>query len=164
MAKKKESIFRNWEEIDDNLKKLGQLKIEKSKLEGELTIKINGLKDEYSTKCNIISNEIKAIEKEISRFCEQNKDVFFNKRSKKLNFGLIAYRISEKVVIPCVSSTIKALKALNYDFCIRIKEEIEKEEVKKLDSNILAKIGVKIDKEDKLSIEPDIIEIAASAQ
>ena len=56
------------------------------------------------------------------------------------------------------------MKALNYDFCIRIKEEIEKEEVKKLDSNILAKIGVKIDKEDKLSIEPDIIEIAASAQ
>ena len=64
--------------------------------------------------------------------------------------------------ISCIGATIKALKALNLDFCLRIKEEIDKDEVKTLDSSILTKIGVKVEKEDKLSIEPNIIEIVAN--
>lgn len=162
MAKKKESIYKNWSEIDSNLKKLGELKIQKSRLEGELTVKINELKEKYNIHCSNINNEIKTIEKEITRYCEQNKDAFLNKRNKKLNFGLISYRLSEKVVIPCLNTAIKALKSLNLDYCLRIKEEIDKEKVKELDKNILAKIGISVVKEDKLNIEPDMVEIAAS--
>lgn len=161
MAKKKESLYKNWEEIDNQLKKLGELKIRKNKLEGELTLKINELKNEYNAKCEAITKEIKTIEKEITRYCEQNKDSFINKRNKKLNFGIITYRLSEKVVCPCVEAAIKALKALNLDYCLRIKEEIDKDKLKELDSNILTKIGATIVKEDKLTIEPNIIEIVS---
>ena len=96
------------------------------------------------------------------QFCEERKADFLNKRTKKFNFGLVAYRLTEKVKITCVEATIKALKALNLDFCLRIKEEIDKDEVKTLDSSVLTKIGVKIEKEDKLSIEPSIEKIAAA--
>ncbi|MBQ8476067.1 host-nuclease inhibitor Gam family protein, partial [bacterium] len=133
----------------------------KTKLEGELTNEINAIKSKYVELSEKISTEIDFLEKEIERFCEEHKDAFIKTRSKKLNFGLVAYRISDKVKISCKSATIKSLKALNLDFCLRIKEEIDKDEVKKLDAATLTKIGVKIDKQDKLSIEPDIVEIVA---
>lgn len=164
MAKKKESIYKNWDEIDFSLLKLGELKIKKSKLEGELTTKVNVLKEKYTKECSEINTKIKEIEKEITRFCEQNKDSFINKRNKKLNFGLISYRLTEKVVCNCISSTINALKMLNLDFCLRIKEELDKDKIKEanLDANTLIKIGVSIVKEDKLTIEPNMVEIAAN--
>lgn len=162
MAKKKESTFKNWEEIDTSLKKLGELQIQKTNLDNELTEKVNELKLEYTSQSSLIQTEIKQIEKEISRFCEQNKDIFIKQRNKKLNFGQISYRLTEKVVCGSVAAVIKSLKQLNYDFCIRTKEELDKDEVKKLDSNILTRIGVQIVKEDKLNIEPNTVKIAAT--
>ncbi len=162
MAKKKESIYKTWEEVDSSLKKLGELQINKSKLEGKMNTKMNEIKEEYTTKGNIIIKEIKGIEKEISRFCEQNKEAFVKKRKKELNFGSISYKLNKKVVCCNLPSAIKALKHLNLDFCLRIKEEIDKDKIKGLDSNTLTKIGVQIVKEDKLTIEPNIVEIAAN--
>ena len=53
---------------------------------------------------------------------------------------------------------------LNLDFCLRIKEELDKDKIKEanLDANTLIKIGVSIVKEDKLTIEPNMVEIAAN--
>ena len=38
MAKKKESVLKSWDEVDKSLKKLGELEIQKTKLDGELTM------------------------------------------------------------------------------------------------------------------------------
>lgn len=159
MAKKKESILKNWEEVDSSLKKLGELQLQKSKLEGQQTLIINKVKERYANKCKILDAESKYLKTEIRRYCEQNKETFLKKRSKKLNFGILAYRVSEKVIYSCESTIIKALKSLNLDFCLRIKEEVDKDKLKELDTNILTKIGVQIVKDDKLTIEPDIVEI-----
>lgn len=113
MAKKKESTFKNWEEIDTSLKKLGELQIQKTNLDNELTEKVNELKLEYTSQSSLIQTEIKQIEKEISRFCEQNKDIFIKQRNKKLNFGQISYRLTEKVVCGSVAAVIKSLTQLN---------------------------------------------------
>lgn len=161
MAKKKESIFKNWDEVDAAIKKLGELEIEKQKLEGEQTIKTNEIISSYKNKCANIANKIKETKTEIERFCAQNKDIFVNKRNKKLSFGTVSYRISEKVKIFSISTTIKALKSLNCDWCLRIKEEIDKDEVKKLSPSTLAKIGVTVEKKDSLCIEPNMIKIVA---
>lgn len=161
MAKKKESTLKTWDEVDNQLRKLGELQIQKTKLEGTLQTKINELKANYTAQCGVIAVEAKNIETEITRFCEQNKDEFLNKRNKKLNFGVVAYRVTEKVVCNSVEGVIKAIKALNLDFVLRIKEEIDKDKIKELDKNTLTKIGVKIETKDKLSIEPDIVKLAA---
>lgn len=163
MAKKKESIYTNWEEIDQQMRKIGELEIKKTKPEGEMNIKVNELKNKYGKQCNELSEEIKTIKTEITRFCDQKKDEFLDKRSKKLTFGTVAYRLSESVkFLNKEASIIKSLMSLNCDFCLRTKTEIDKEQVKTLDNNILAKIGVAIVKKDKLTIEPDNVKIAAS--
>ena len=162
MAKKKESIFTKWDEVDNSLKRLGELQIKKSKIEGNLNEKINELKVKSQAECTPIITEIKQIEKEIARFCEQNKESFVNKRNRKLNFGVISYRLTEKVVCNSVQSVIKSLKLLCLDHCLRVKEELDKDKIKELDTNTLTKIGVSIVKEDKLTIEPNIIEIVST--
>ena len=161
MAKKKESTLQSWDEVDNQLRKLGELQIKKTKLEGTLQVKINELKESYSAQCGIIAAEAKQIETEITRFCDSRKDEFLNKRNKKLNFGVVAYRVSEKVILGSVESVIKSIKNLNLEYVLRIKEEIDKEKIKSLDKQTLTKIGVKIETKDKISIEPDIVKLAA---
>jgi phage host-nuclease inhibitor protein Gam len=131
-------------------------------MDGELSTKINELKSTYTARSEDIEKEIQLIEREITRFCEENKSEFINKRRKKMNFGTISYRISEKVKIISTDAAIKALELLNFGFCLEIKKSIKKDEIKKLDISTLTKIGASIVKEDKLSIDPDIVEIAAT--
>ena len=65
MAKKKESISTKWDEVDNSLKRLGELQIKKSKIEGNLNEKINELKVKSQEECTPIITEIKLIEREI---------------------------------------------------------------------------------------------------
>ena len=161
MAKKKESTLKTWDEVDSKIKRLGEIFIEKERLEGCLNTKINEAKAEYASKGLLLLGEAKNIETEITRFCDSRKDEFLNKRNKKLNFGSVSYRITEKVVCPDAEGAIKAIKSLNLDHVLRIKEEIDKDKVKELDKNILTKIGVRVETKDKLSIEPDMVKLAA---
>ena len=164
MAKKKESTLKSWDEADEKIKRLGGLQIEKTRLEGELQTKVNELKAEYTAKAGLLAAEAKEIEKDITRFCEQHKDEFLKTRNKKLNFGTVSYRLVERVSYTNAESVIKAIKHLNLDHVLRIKEEIDKDEIKTLDANILTKIGVSIVKEDKISIDPDMVKLAAAAK
>lgn len=161
---KKESIYKNWYDVDRALKKLGSLEIEKSRIEGEQTLAINKIKEGYTARGEEIVAEQKRIKTEITRFCEENKDAFLSKRSKKLNFGTIGYRVSESVKYDNENLVIKMLKSLNFDFCLKITEKVEKDKLKELDSTTLTKLGVQIVKKDGISIEPDIAQIAANVQ
>ena len=67
MAKKKESTLLSWDEVDSQLRKLGELQIKKTKLEGTLQTKINELKANYANQCSIIQAEAKQIETEITK-------------------------------------------------------------------------------------------------
>lgn len=167
MAKKTESIYKNWEEINSAMKELGELNILKQKLEGEQTIKINEIKAETLKKAGVIKSQISEIEKNIERFAMQNKSEFLKTRNKKLTFGSVSFRLVKSVVCQCKEEAIKALKALNLDFCIRSKEELDKDECLKFaesDEKTLLKAGISIKAEDKVKIEPDYIKVVANQE
>lgn len=165
MAKKAESVYTSWEEVNTALKELGELQIKKQKLEGEQTLKINEIKAKTAEKAGIMQGQIKAIEKNIERFAMQNKSEFLKTRNKKLTFGCVSFRLVKSVVCSCKDEAIKALKALNLDFCIRSKEELDKDECLKFaendDKKILLKAGIEIKSDDKVKIEPDYVKLAA---
>ena len=58
-----------------------------------------------------------------------------------------------------MESAIKALKALNLDSFLRVKEELDKEALLELDESVLTKAGITIKREDKITIEPDYVQI-----
>lgn len=165
MAKKAESIYNTWEDVNIALKELGELTIKKQKLEGEQTVKINEIKADFLIKAGAIKTQIAEIEKNIERFAMQNKSEFLKTRNKKLTFGIISFRLVKSVVCSCKEEAIKALKALNLDFCIRSKEELDKDECLKFaenDEKTLLKAGISIKAEDKVKIEPDFVKLAAN--
>lgn len=160
---KKESIYKSWEEVNSALKELGELNILKQKLEGEQTVKINEIKAKTLENAGIIKKQIDEIEKNIAKYAEQNKSEFLKTRNKKLTFGTISFRLAKSIACTCKEEAIKALKALNLDFCLRIKEEIDKDKCLEVDEKILLKAGISIKSEDKVRIEPNYVKLAANA-
>lgn len=159
---KKSSIYTTWAEVDNALKELGELNIQKTALEGEQTVKINTIKKEILEKTGNLQTKIKEIEKNIERFAEQNKSEFLKTRNKKLTFGTVSFRLVKSVVCACKEEGIKALKALNLDFCLRLKEEIDKDKCLEVDEKLLLKAGITVKTEDKVKIEPNYIKLASA--
>lgn len=159
---KKESTYKNWEEINSELKRMAELQTMKTKIEGDMNLNINKIKADGEQKTSEIITEIKNIEKNISVFALQHKDEFTRKRNKKLNFGTIAFRLTKKIICPEKEVAIKTLKALNLDEYIRTSESLDKEALLTLDEALLTKAGISIKREDKVSIEPNYVELMAA--
>ena len=161
MAKKTESIYKSWQEVDDAMKVLGEKSVALTKLEGEQTVQINEIKSKTLKKAGDLKNDITLIQKNIERFADAHKSEFLQKRTKKLNYGTISYRIVKKVVCSAVDDAIKCLRALNMDFCIRTKMELDKDVLIEQDEKLLQKANISIKTEDKIKIEPNFEKLMA---
>lgn len=163
MAKKLLSTYQNWDEVNEAMKRLGELNIQKQKIEQRMTLLMHKIKEAGTTKAGNLMDEIKIIEKDIERFAEQNKEAFAKTRNKKLNFGKISFKATKSVTCKFTESAIKALKTFGLEDCIRVKEELDKDAIKELGKDAekyLLKAGITIKTTDKISIEPDYIKLA----
>lgn len=149
----------NWTEVNELMKQLGKLNITVQKFEGAATVRINEVKAYYKEKSEPSLKEIKNIEAKIKEFAARNKSEFVKKRTKNLTNGAVSYRRTKKAVCSYTESAISALKELNLTQCIRVKEELNKDELLKCDPSILAKAGISIVEEDKIKIEPDYVKL-----
>lgn len=161
MAKKILSKYQNWNEVNDAMKRLAELNVYKNKLEADTNGRIDKIKAEVSLQVEPILKEIKELEKDIIRFAEQHKDEFTQKRTKKLQFGKISFRYTKSFKTPDVASAIKALKKFALDEYLRIKEELNKEALAKVDVKTLAKCNIFVTYKDKITIEPDYMKLAS---
>lgn len=148
-----------WEQVDDLLRRLGEVEIRKNKLEGELTIRVNEVKEQYKEKIDPLIAEADAIRAAITAFAENAKDDFLKTRTKQLNFGVVAYRVTEKILIRSKEACVAALKALGLTQYIRTIEEPDKEALRDMDDKQLAKVGATRKIDDSLRIEPNLEKI-----
>lgn len=163
MTKKKVSTLLSWEDVNKKLKELCDLTVQKRDVENLQTEEITKIKEKWETKVQEITKKMSEIEKDIILFSENNRNEFLKKRSKKLTFGTISFRATRKITIKNIVSAILALKSMNMDSYIRKTESIDKEALLGLSDNELApllKAGITVKREDKITIEPDIIELA----
>ena len=156
MAKKKESKYANWEDVNLAVRRMGEIDIQVDRLQGEMTLKVNEIKSKYDAKSQGLLAERKEIEKDITLFTDTCKDEFTKTRHKELTFGKVAYKVTSKILIKSKDACLAALKALKMSDYIRIKEEPDKEAMVNLDQITLAKVGASIKVEDKLRIEPNL--------
>lgn len=156
-------VIGSWEDVNLWLKRLGELQIQTDELEGRMTLEINAIKDAYAPLYAGIAEEKKVIETAIAGFVEQNKQDFLKVRTKTFDFGVVAMRVTRKIVIRNVKAVIAAIKALGLTQYLRVKEEPDKEALDGLSDQELAKIGVKRVVEDKLRIEPNIERLREAA-
>jgi phage host-nuclease inhibitor protein Gam len=150
------SDYQDWQEVDNALRRLGEIEIHVTQLEGEMTLKLNEIREDYDTRAEGLKAEYRRIETGIELFTEARKEEFTKVRSRELTFGTIAYRIVHKVTIKSKKATVAALEVLGLGSYLRIVKEPDKEAMKSLDAGTLAKVGASLKTDDQLSIEPNI--------
>lgn len=152
--------IQDYESVDKALKRLCELEVKITHIEGEVTLACNKIKEEYKPQVESLNNEANFIRAEIESFCESHKADFADKRSKELVFGIIGYRLSKSVNVPRVKSKVKSLIAAIKSFglrdCLIYEEKPNKEALSELDEGSLVKLGLKRVVKDNFRIEPKI--------
>ena len=153
--------IKSFSDIDIALKRVCELSVAIEKINGEVTLECNRIKESRKSEVERLESEKNYIEQQITLFCEDNKHEFAEKRSKEFTFGEIGYRISKSVSIPRVKTKIEALlnaiKAYGLSKeCITYTEAVNKEALCELDDADLAKLGLKRVVKDNFRITPKI--------
>ncbi len=158
----------SFSDVDSALKRLCELTVGIEKINGEVTVLCNQIKEGRKSEVERLENEKNYIEQQITTFCEANKHEFAEKRSKDFTFGEIGYRISTSVAIPRVVAKVEALLKSIKSFglakeCIVYEEKPNKEALAELDDGTLVKLGIKKTVKDNFRIVPKIESLEVSA-
>lgn len=151
----------SFSDIDAALKRVCELSVGIEKINGEVTLECNRIKESRKNEIERLGNEKQFIEQQITLFCEENKHEFVDKRSKEFTFGEIGYRISKSVSIPRIKAKVEALLSAIKAYglakeCITYEEKPNKEALAELDDSDLARLGIKRVVKDNFRIVPKI--------
>jgi phage host-nuclease inhibitor protein Gam len=135
-----EPALKCWDDVNLNMKEIGECQMEIERIEADMNAKISDIKLEAEMEAKPHKERIKKLEIQIKEFVEMNKSELDGK-SKVLNFGKTGFRKSTKIVTRGVAKIIKNLKAFGMNDCIKIKESINKEVLKKYSDEEIAKVG-----------------------
>ncbi|MDT7040843.1 host-nuclease inhibitor Gam family protein [Candidatus Nitronereus thalassa] len=153
----------SWLEVDEAIKQLGRIQIERDAKEGAMNKSITKLKESYGMKIDRLDDMAEAVEAALEKWCEAHRDdMAVVKKSGGLTwrgaFGKVAFRKCP----PSVSFTKKnmaailaALKSRKLFNCIRTVEEPNKDAMVLLDKQTLREVGAKVGAEEKFEIKPD---------
>lgn len=157
----------SFNDIDLALKRVCELSVGIEKINGEVTLECNRIKEARKSEVERLENEKNFIEQQITLFCEDNKAEFAEKRSREFTFGEIGYRVSKSVSLPRVKTKLEALINAIKAFglakeCIVYEEKPNKDALAELDDGDLVKLGLKRTIKDNFRIVPKLesLEIA----
>lgn len=152
--------IKNYEDVNLTLKRLAELSVTLEKINGEVTLECNRIKESRASEVERINNEKKYLEQCITNFCEDNKGDFAEKRSKEFTFGTIGYKLTKSVTLPRIKEKVEkllvSLKSYGCTKCIKYEETIDKDEIVELDDSTLVKLGLKRTIKDNFRIVPKI--------
>jgi phage host-nuclease inhibitor protein Gam len=149
MARKRieQAKLKTWDDADDALRDIGVIDRAMVRLETEANEKIDGIKKSVETTARQLRENKALLELQLEAFCSANRGDFGKVKSKPLTFGTVSFRESSRIIVKkgkaITEAIIAALKELGHKECIRTKETLNKEEMKKLDEETLARVGAR---------------------
>ncbi len=141
------TALKSWEEVDLNLKEIGELDLQKEAIEADMNLKISDIKLEAADKIKPLLESKEKLEMQIKEFVEENRADIKGK-TMALNFGQTGFRQSTKIIIRSIASVLKMLKAKGMADCITIKEEVSKDKLKEYSDEVIASVGARKKVED----------------
>lgn len=148
------TALRSWDDVNLNLKEIGECELAIEAIEADMNAKIHDLKLDAEMKARPYQDRIKKLAAEIKEFAEANRDDLKGK-TKQLNFGPVGFRRSTKILLKNVKATIKALKARGMTDCIIVKESVSKDNLKSYPDDVIAAVGAVKKVEDVFWYEVD---------
>jgi phage host-nuclease inhibitor protein Gam len=154
MAKEKGLlVFRNWDEVNQALKELGEIDRSVTRIEADMNRKINEIKADAERDAASHIDRREKLEKNIQEFTEAFSDEFKTSKSKKFLYGTVGFRKSSKITLKNVKAIIEALKQNRMTDCLITTEKINKDELAKYDDAAIEKIGAKRKAKDEFFFE-----------
>jgi len=136
----------SWEEVDQALKKLGQLDFEIEQREARLTGIIQKAQERYKPAIEKISQETEALTQAIQEFATKHKTDFDGKQTKILNFGEVSFRLGKPSYefLKSEEEIADVLLRMGENKCVKIEMKIIKNSLKNIAESTLCRLGVKI--------------------
>lgn len=115
------------------LGEIAQIKRAIAEINGTMNERIDQLKAEAEAQAAPMQARLNAMESGLLAFAEYNKaDLFQDKRSCELDFGLLGYRKSSEIrpkAKHTLAMILGRIKELGFGAAIRVKEEVNKDEL-----------------------------------
>ncbi len=140
------------DEANVTLKELAILEIKIDRIDNKYSKKIGQVKEQAVKEGEEARGRIKELGDALSIYAQYNKLKLFNKKkTQEMSWGNIGFRKSTK--LKTKKTTLELLKKLFENKGIRIKEEVDREELKEWEDEILAQVDAAKTVEDSFFYE-----------
>lgn len=150
----KEEGLQSWNEVDQHLRRLGEIDNKICRLETDYNDKVTDLKAKVDEKVKPLVLEKEQLERQIKDYAETNR-FDLNGKTKVMTFGQLGFRQSTSIIVRKAAAVIKALKENGLTGCINIRESVNKDELRKQTDDVISAVGAVKKVEDVFWYEPD---------
>jgi phage host-nuclease inhibitor protein Gam len=152
------AAIENWNDVDLALFEIARRSLETAALEADLGLEIQEVRGRFEGRIEALRAERDDIEGRVAAFCLARREEFSEKRSRRLRFGRIGFRASERIDVSreLEETVIETLKSLGFSDCVESRERLDRNAMKRLGEADLARCGARRVKEDHVRIEPDL--------
>lgn len=162
-AKTKLIPIDTWSQADDILKQVGHYQCQIAELERYAQEEIDTIKADVKAAVEPIQECIQLQLDSLQAFAEAHRLDFNGAKSRKLNFGVVGWRLSTSITI----NAKKTLELIKTTFSRKkagelliVKESVSKEALAKLTDEDLASVAARRITKDAFFVEPDSVTIA----
>ena len=131
--------IKNLDEANTALAEIGSLQLQLEAIDGKGSEKIGAIKEKMAKDGEAARQRIQELDSALALYAEYNKqELFKDKKTVPLSYGNIGFRLSTK--IKTKKTTQELLKKLFGGRGLRIKEEVDKEQLKEWTESELAQV------------------------
>jgi len=154
--------IKDWQDADERIQMTGVLQQRIARVEEEAGLKIDKIKAELAEIVSPYQKAIKVYICSLEAFAVAHPEQFKDKRSRKLNFGVLGWRKStsisiKKTTLDLIKKVFPGTSAARF---IRVNEAVDKDGLAKLTDGQLASIKARRVEKDVFFVEPDLPEAA----
>ncbi|MEG1406820.1 MAG: host-nuclease inhibitor Gam family protein [Ruthenibacterium sp.] len=146
----------SWTAADDTLRDIRALKHSMAEMDVEKNRRIDAIKDEYSKAALPLQNRVKRLEADIKEFVSAHR-AELNGKSRRMNFGIVGYRLSSSVVVAAnkMADVIAKLKGMGHHECIKTVETLDRKALGRCPVNVILDVGAYVKQTDEFYYDTD---------
>jgi len=151
MMNKKTSIG-SWKEADKAIARISKIETAVEKLRESAAERIERIEQRLREGNAQLLLESQAIKRELELFFKKNSQ---DNRSRKLPSGRLGYRTVNTLSIAKPATTLRKLALRGFGDCIRVRQEIDKQALRRLDTDSLKSVGVRLIRREVFYVKPE---------
>jgi len=139
----KKEVIKNlccWRDADRVLARIARLQGRLRRMRARADERISAIEERVGEESVELLSEIADIRQELERFFRENADGL---RSRTLPRGRIGLRFITRLEISRPKTTLRRLAQRGLGDCIRVRQEIDRQALRRLDAETLRSVGVK---------------------